>query len=324
MTTTSLITRSPSLRVLFIGGFSRSGSTLLEHLLDQSPDMAAFGEIHTLFARYDVRSQIDKRQYCSCQARFCDCPFWTSVMTRLFGSMTAYQPKDLYARFAPYASPREARVAALLGKTTPEWEFGSNAAAANLREYYEAIAQVAGVRVLIDSSKINVYGALLARMPDTDFRFLHLVRHSAACAQSWRRVKKRPEVHWEDRYMRNLNAFQVGRAWHRRQMDALKLAKISSIYKQLNYEDFVCNSEAGLADIAAFVGLPAESVAGIVTNRRARIEPGHSIMGNPDLMTQDVEIRLDDEWKRKLKGPSRLLVEALTLNTRRHLTRAAR
>ena len=65
-------------RVLYLGGFGRSGTTLVERLLGELPGVCALGEVVHLWQR-DIRD--DER--CGCGVRFSACPFWQSVGERI-------------------------------------------------------------------------------------------------------------------------------------------------------------------------------------------------------------------------------------------------
>src|SRR3954454_784259 len=66
--------------VVFIGGFGRSGSTLLEALLSRVDGALALGEVEHLWER-GVRDD----EICGCGTPFSECPFWTGVGRLAFG-----------------------------------------------------------------------------------------------------------------------------------------------------------------------------------------------------------------------------------------------
>ena len=60
--------------VLFIAGFGRSGSTLLDRLLGSTPGVHSGGELAAIW----THGLVDDR-LCSCGAPFSGCPFWRAV-----------------------------------------------------------------------------------------------------------------------------------------------------------------------------------------------------------------------------------------------------
>ena len=67
-------------RVLFISGFGRSGSTILGQVLDGVPGVVHVGELNFLWDH-----NVLKNRECGCGLPFSDCPFWQEVMGRAFG-----------------------------------------------------------------------------------------------------------------------------------------------------------------------------------------------------------------------------------------------
>ena len=69
-----------SVRVLFVGGLGRSGSTVLDLLLGDVPGVAAIGEVRHLWER-----GLRDNSLCACGEPFHDCPFWQRVGEVAFG-----------------------------------------------------------------------------------------------------------------------------------------------------------------------------------------------------------------------------------------------
>ena len=67
-------------RVLYLGGFGRSGSTLLERILGQIPGWTNVGELVDL-----PRSVFVHQENCGCGEPFLTCPMWSQVGERAFG-----------------------------------------------------------------------------------------------------------------------------------------------------------------------------------------------------------------------------------------------
>ena len=67
-------------QVLYVGGWGRSGSTLLSHLLGRLPEMVAVGEL-----RYVWQAGVSGNELCGCGEPFDECPFWVAVGEEAFG-----------------------------------------------------------------------------------------------------------------------------------------------------------------------------------------------------------------------------------------------
>ena len=79
-------------RVLFIGGWGRSGSTLVERLLAEMPDVVGAGEVTHLWRR-----ALADNQPCACGAPFDACPFWISVGKAAFDGWDNVDADDVLA-----------------------------------------------------------------------------------------------------------------------------------------------------------------------------------------------------------------------------------
>src|SRR5204862_6576366 len=60
--------------VLYIGGWGRSGSTLLAHVLAEVPGFVSVGEL-----RYVWQAGPEANELCGCGLPFDECPVWTAV-----------------------------------------------------------------------------------------------------------------------------------------------------------------------------------------------------------------------------------------------------
>ena len=69
--------------VVYLGGFGRSGSTLVERMLGAAQGWVNVGELVDL-----ARSVARADELCGCGARFSTCPVWTQVGEVAFGGWT--------------------------------------------------------------------------------------------------------------------------------------------------------------------------------------------------------------------------------------------
>ena len=70
-------------RILYIGGSTRTGSTVLDSLLGAFPGVFSGGEL-TFLWRYGVR----EGGRCSCGVAVVSCPVWSEVLRRTFAADT--------------------------------------------------------------------------------------------------------------------------------------------------------------------------------------------------------------------------------------------
>src|SRR5207245_1394083 len=76
---------------------------------------------------------------------------------------------------------------------------------------------------------------------------------------------------------------------------------------------FVRQPRSSVARILDFAGHAADLDAVFSDERTARLAVTHTVAGNPDrLRTGEISVRLDDEWRTKMRRRDRALVTAMT------------
>lgn len=293
-------------RVIYVGGAPRSGSTLLDLLLGQVPGIFAAGELEYLWDR-----GMEDNQLCGCGSRFRECPFWGEVMARAFGGMDQVdavqmrrlQHSVLRTRYLPY----------LVSGAMPQGYRGRVASyGQRLTAVYRAIAEVSGCAIVADSSKSPAYGFLLKAIPSVDLRVVHLVRDSRAVAFSYRRRKQRPEIHWQTTYMLQYTPWSSARLWVLWNLLTVALRAASGRAALLRYEDLAAQPREALAALLRDVG-DGPVALDFIDGQAVRLQTNHTVSGNPMRFERDsLDVRVDDEWRRAMPAAHRGMVTLLT------------
>jgi hypothetical protein len=294
-------------RVLFLGGLGRSGTTLLERILGELPGVCPLGEVVHLWRR-DVLD--DER--CACGERFSRCDFWQRVGATAFGGWS----EDLALRVVGLRAAVERtrhlpelaapRLRAVRARLVAEYT-------AAYARVYRAAAAVSGARVVVDSSKHASLAFCLRWCPDVDLRVVHVVRDPRGVAYSWTKQRARPEADGHAEMTRYPPA-RSALLWNALNAAFGVLERLGTPVHRLRYEEFVADPARTVGEIRRFAGLPPDPAAlGFLGTGTARLRPCHSAAGNPmRFATGEVELRCDDAWRRELPGPQRRLVGALT------------
>ena len=77
-------------KLVYIGGYGRSGSTLLEYLLTASAEVVACGEVATV-----VRRGPNRKRNCTCGRKAMECPVWQFFDPRAHASQGSWSHPDL-------------------------------------------------------------------------------------------------------------------------------------------------------------------------------------------------------------------------------------
>lgn len=291
-----------STRVLFVGGTGRSGSTVVANALGALDDAVSVGEVRYLWER-----GITENRLCGCGERFADCPFWQEVLVTAYGSDVP-DARDVHARLTAYTQlrtlPRLARRPAADGAAPADL-------AQVLAPLYGAIRQVAGVSLVVDSSKLPTYAALLAGVPGLDLDVVHLVRDPRAAAFSWRRKKEQPD-RGRPGLMEQRGVVKSAALWTAWNAGLERAWRRSPRYVRVRYETFATDPEQTLRQLADFIG--HSGVDRLVDADGAlRLPRNHTVAGNPARMSQGpTPIRLDNEWAGAMSRKDSGIVSALT------------
>jgi hypothetical protein len=291
-------------RVLYIAGAGRSGSTILGHILGQFNGCTSVGELWNIWRRGLV-----ERRKCGCGTRVLECPFWNPVLERAFGLPLPFDPRDVVALGDRRLEARSLPAMAAQRLRGPR---GDDEYLDLLAPLYRAAFDLSGAAVLVDISKSAIYAALLASIPGCDVRVVHLVRDARASAYSWLRTKRLPDF-GDERSMVMQTPVTTARRWIKAQLlvEALWGSRTER-YLCLRYEDLVAHPRAAVDRIVDFAGVDALG-SPFVGERVVRLGPTHSVSGNPARFSSgEVELRPDDEWTRAMLPGDRARVAALT------------
>ncbi len=294
-------------KVLYVAGLGRSGSTILANTLGQVDGFFSGGELNFIWKHALIENRL-----CGCGRPSRECPFWSSVFDGEFGGQDEALAREMMR--LQYSGARTRHIPMMLT------EGGREKIRARLGEFlentgrlYRAIQSVSGSRVVVDTSKEPAYGYALGMVPGIDLRVLHLVRDPRAAAFSW--AKKKPQPDSPDReFMHRKTPTQSAVLW-----DAWNAA-IEALWRQtpkrylrLRYEDFVAEPRRSFERILALVG-EEEAELPLEGERAVKLGISHTVSGNPNRFdTGTVELRQDREWQKKMKTRDKALVGTLTL-----------
>lgn len=294
--------------VLFIGCAGRSGSTLLDRVLGAHEGFCSTGEIRFIWERGFAQNQL-----CGCGQPFQDCGFWSGVSRALFASDPAHADIDA-GRLLRAALDETRQAPWLLQRHVPAAHRAAITLYTGLLErLYAAILASSAERVVVDSSGDGTHGLILAKAPNVALHVIHLIRDPRAVAFSWKRQRRRVEIHWANAEMPIETARTSATRWAINNLLVERLAPLAASYRRVRYEDFVADPDAALRQILE----PHRSLINGTSSPRATelvLAPTHTVSGNPMRFRQGpVAIKLDDEWRGALCRRERRTIEAITL-----------
>lgn len=302
----------PGVPVLFIGSVPRSGSTVISELLDEHPHMVNIGEMVHMWQRGVVDNDL-----CACGQPFSDCEFWTKVGEVAFGGwrhisgerMRTLQQRADRTRFIPaLLMPRISR-----HMLTSIHQYGAVVA-----RVLEAVREVSGAPIVVDTSKHVSTALLLRQIPQIDLRVVHLIRDPRGVAHSWSKQVQRTEVTGSSTEMDRLHPGRIGLRWLWFNWAFSNMDRLGVPSMTIRYEDFVSDPQSSLDQLFEFGGVDkmAESLLGGV--EPPVLNGGHSVSGNPRRFERTpLEIRADETWRTGMQPRMRSLVALITKPMRR-------
>lgn len=300
------------IKILYIAGSDRSGSTILDQVLGQIPGWFTVGECAGIWDRFGLLDR-GRAPYslCGCGRVFKDCDFWQQVFIEAFQATpdrfdfaAASALRNRCARFRHLFFLLDSLMRGVLKPSLDAYVHLTG-------KLYQAVSAITGAKVVVDSSKQPSHAYVLNLTGIAEVFVVHLVRDPRGCAYSWLKSKPHPDpaigqfptlhpartsLNWifENTAIRTLWSFSEGR------------------YLLLRYEDFIARPEESVRSIMQFVGQPALRLP-FLSDHSVSLAPTHGVSGNTVRFdTGTVQLTLDDKWRTAMRPMHKLLVTALT------------
>ena len=319
-------------KVLKITGLGRSGSTILDVVLGNHPQVESVGEVMNLIrtgwiSRESLRGLDPKRlrrPLCTCGKRldvlYVDtpdeaCPFWSSVrrewLERTDGDSIESYPKlqndfELKRRWSRYGLDSLPRL--LYEKRRPSALFRSYARLT--RTFFESIRAVSGKPIIVESTMVPVRAFALGMVPGIDLYVIHLVRDGRGVITSHRKSFEKDlqaGIMWDHKGRPMWKTIVRRRVLYLVSVVRWTVQNLASEWvctqlgpkrtMRLRYEDFVADPKTALERIGSLIELDLTNIAEAASSGKP-MQAGHNIGGNKTKKTGTITLRPDAaEWK---------------------------
>lgn len=278
--------RAP-VKVIYIAGYGRSGTTLLDIALGERPGVMGAGEVATL-----ARHVWENDEYCACGTSVRTCPLWADIIAD-------WRHGEHEAMLAEYRRGQQ-RTESIVAPGRWVERLGGRDHARRTAKLLRAIAARSGRPIIVDSSKLPGRGFALAALRGVDLHVVHVVRDGRAVAWSMMKPHARQIERGVQRELRPKPLLYTALRWTVVNLATELLCRQvgSARSLRIRYEDFVADPDAALDRIVALVGEPGASTA---SNRGARtLSPQHQVAGSRHRMLPTITIRRDDGWRSEM------------------------
>lgn len=269
-------------RVLYIAGPTRSGSTIISNILGQINGFFHAGEVIEAWDR-------GREWKCSCGQSPIECEVWSKIFKTLNAAISRADQAEIVRMRDKLSKSHKV----ILNHYRNSHKLIPNTAEARyldgLATLYNMIRNKTGADVIIDSSKNVGYADTLKRMKAIELYVLHLVRDSRATVFSWSKKKKGL---WK------AHPLKTAAVWSSRNIAAEFLKRgQSNKYLKMRYEDFIKNPQEGVRAILNILNVGKVRLP-FISSDEVILETSHGLCGNPGRFNRGVEkLEMDNRWK---------------------------
>jgi len=271
-----------SRKIIYIAGYSRSGSTILDILLGSHPGIFGTGELVYLFGDW-----VNSARKCTCGKQYEQCDFWKDF--KLPGEISFENAIDIIRKVEGRKQVEILEKGKISNGDTEAYALVQNA-------LYNYIFDTSKSNIIVDSSKSSrdMAGRFYALHQYTGFDVyvIHLVKNGLSIVESY--VTKGRNWAMEgygknDRFL----AARSSAGWLLANKIAMKLgAKMpEGRYMRMRYEDLAIDPQKKLQEIGEFVNIDLSELSNQIAAGTA-FSVQHNVGGN--------RLRLENEIKFKI------------------------
>jgi hypothetical protein len=300
------------IKVIYILGWVRSGTTLLDTMLGELDGFFSSGELRYIWDR-----GLQFGYLCGCGRPHLRCPVWSAVIERAFGLSFRSELDPEKMTRDRFSVMRTYRLVGNL-RRRPPGPFGWSALdgyTRGLARLYQGIKAVTGARVVVDSSKFAQDAAVVRLLEGVEPYFVHLVRDARGVAYSNLRVKTSQPDPDRPVDMERMSPLRSALRWSRFNLaaEAVRFRSERGRSMFLRYEDLIADPRGAIDQILAMIGIRAE-LSMFVDDDIVRLGENHTVWGNPGRFQRGAtRLRLDDEWITQLPARDRRLTNTIAL-----------
>lgn len=282
-------------RVVYIAGYGRSGTTLLDIALGQHPAVMGGGEIATL-----ARHVWPNDEYCACGAAVQSCPMWSGIVED-------WSEGDEPTLIDDYRRAQE-RTETIFGLGRLLERFRSTLHASRSAKLFRSIAIRSSSAVVVDSSKLPGRAFALAGTPGIELFVIHVVRDPRGVAWSLKKGYKRQVDAGIQRELLPKPLLYTALRWAVVNLATERLCRRvgSRRSTRIKYEDFVADPRGTVRRILTRVDpeLAAQNLDMVANS----ISPQHQVAGSRHRMQPEIVVGRDEHWKETMPRFQRWLV----------------
>lgn len=226
------------MKIIYIAGAGRSGSTLLSTLLSQHSDVFNIGQFRDFFRSYLANER------CSCLTCLHECALWSKVVSSCMSEPVSSQLREMQTLMQSFFKDALRITDWSARSSLLSLRDSHSAFLTKLGSFISAIKDEAHVGTLLDFSKSPELALAYSLVEGIDLRLINLVRDPRAVMTSWYKKKGFQAV-------RNQTRIWADRQKYLEQWSVL----LGDSMLQVRYEDFTRTPQHALDTIFSWAGM---------------------------------------------------------------------
>lgn len=286
-------------KVIYIMGSGRSGSTVLDMALGSMPGTVSTGELANLYVKTDF-----DREYCSCGELLASCRFWGQVLAEQ-AKQPDFSPEryaSLQQRYERLRSIPRLRSSRVEKDSDFQWYLRASAL------IFRTARDAAGAVAVVDSSKSPARALALSYSPDIELIPVHLVVDPRSVVWSLQREWNADAKAGIQHQMKPVSAFSASAGWLVTNWASERAKRRFPKAVFLRYEDFAAEPGAAVDHILRAAALPSAKEQLPTEIRPSQL---HLLAGNRVRRQHQVLIRRDGAWTQGMSTARKRLVRLL-------------
>lgn len=291
------------IKVIFIAGTGRCGSTLLDNILEQTPGLFSAGEL-----RYFWDRGLKENWLCSCGAHFRRCPVWAQITEAAYKKIDETQI-NYYLNIRNKVKNKHLLLTLI--------RFGKKIIEARIKGYSKELGKLINIiqetqncKAIVDASKYPSHGLALKLIPEIDLRVIHLIRDPRAVSYSWLQPKFDKSI---DRMMTRRGSWRTSLEWliYNYLID-VTFSRRGSKYMLVRYEEFVRSPKSTMDEIISFID-ESKELNPLSNDETIEMNAGHTFSGNPNRFHRGItKITADNRWEKNMRLVDKLISATIT------------
>ncbi|WP_171173137.1 sulfotransferase [Ruegeria sp. HKCCD8929] len=284
-------------KVIYVAGYGRSGSTLLDIVLGHHPQIFGAGEISTI-----LRHVWPNNEFCACGDRVKSCDVWAPLIENWAANRDNPEQFVRLQQKMETVSPLSAWASRRLKETYASLSV----------DLYRSILQRTNCDYVLDASKNPSRGLRLAEAGSAELFVIHLIRDARAVASSMSKALKRNAESGLQKEIKPRPAAWTAMRWMQYNYYSERLAKKVGPQRsvRVRYEDFVASPGEQLERIGKMTGVDTGNLVEMVRSGQAFV-PQHQVAGNRIRMGGPLKLRNDITWKGEIPDSMKRQVEII-------------